>query len=259
MIEAGRVHGLELNYAKGFKDTDLGFIRAWPIRSLTIVARTIEDLSPIYRCAETLEVLNVVTSPGARIDLARFDALWDVGADWGQVKHSIGAASGLRRLFAGNYTEVDLTALAGCAALQHVVLKDRPQVRSLDGVGELGELHHLGVYAAPRLCDLSALCDFDSLRELHVEACSSIGALEAVSCHRGLTMLNVSDCGEIESLRPVARCEGLEVLWLYGSTRIVDNDLSILMRLPRLVELRMRNRRDYRPSVAAIHDAIARA
>jgi hypothetical protein len=39
------------------------------------------------------------------------------------------------------------------------------------------------------------------------------------------------------------------MFYAWGSTRILDGDLSPLARLPRLKQIRMRNRRGYRPAV----------
>ena len=49
LLRSGSVSGLDLNYAKGFKDTDLEFIEAWPITRLSVLARTMSDIEPIYR------------------------------------------------------------------------------------------------------------------------------------------------------------------------------------------------------------------
>lgn len=64
---------------------------------------------------------------------------------------------------------------------------------------------------------------------------------------RELRLLGFSDCGEIESVAPLGALEQLEELYAWGSTWIVDGDLSPLARLPRLKEIRMRDRRGYKP------------
>lgn len=49
----------------------------------------------------------------------------------------------------------------------------------------------------------------------------------------------------------------LEEFYLYDTTRFADGDLSPIVELPRREELRMQNRRHYRPTVKAIQAAIA--
>jgi internalin A len=63
----------------------------------------------------------------------------------------------------------------------------------------------------------------------------------------GLSFLGASDCREIDSLGPLISLENLEVLYAFGTTRIVDNDLSPLLALPRLREVRLKDRREYKP------------
>lgn len=63
----GSADGLTLNYARGYRERSLDFLQGWPVRRLTILARTIKDLRPVYRLASTLEALSVETSPAASL------------------------------------------------------------------------------------------------------------------------------------------------------------------------------------------------
>src|SRR4051812_43064933 len=58
-ISAGAADGLDLNYAKGFKDVDLQFLRDWPLKRLSLLARTAKDMTPLRRVAPTVESLSV--------------------------------------------------------------------------------------------------------------------------------------------------------------------------------------------------------
>jgi hypothetical protein len=42
------------------------------------------------------------------------------------------------------------------------------------------------------------------------------------------------------------------MIWVYGTTKVLDNDLTPLVGLPKLRELRMKSRRSYRPSVKEV-------
>jgi hypothetical protein len=48
----------------------------------------------------------------------------------------------------------------------------------------------------------------------------------------------------------------LECLYAWGSTRIEDGDLSPLLRLSHLSEIRMRDRREYRPRLAQVKEQL---
>ncbi len=58
LLWSGEIDGLDLNYVKGFKDTDLAFIEPWPIRRMSILARTVRDLAPVSNLAPTLVELS---------------------------------------------------------------------------------------------------------------------------------------------------------------------------------------------------------
>ncbi|HUQ64379.1 MAG TPA: hypothetical protein VM121_11540 [Acidimicrobiales bacterium] len=258
VLEAGRVDGLDLNYAKGFKDTDLAFMRPWPLKRLAILARTVKDVTPIYALSSTLESLSVECAPTVTIDLARLPSLRSLSAAWVQVRSSIGELSALNDLFLLSYSEVDLHPLRWNSGLVRLRLKDRPRLQSLAGLEALQAIEHLGIYLAP-LHDITALEDLPParLRELHLESCRT-SDLTSVASARGLQLLNMSDCGEIESLRPLGGLGDLETLWLYGTTKVLDDDLTPIARLPRLRELRMMSRKTYRPSVEDVQTIISK-
>ncbi|MEO8695674.1 MAG: hypothetical protein ABI658_19305 [Acidimicrobiales bacterium] len=256
-IESGRVSGLALNYAHGFKDTNLEFLQPWPIKRLTILARSVKDLTPVRRLSASLESLSVQSAASATIDLATFPLLQSVAANWGQVKHSVADAPQLKDLLVRSYNEFDLTPLRWNPSLRRLRFKDRPSVQSLAGVEHLGDLKHLAVYLAP-LGDIGPLRSLDSvLEELHLEGCR-IYDLSPLACARTLRVINASECGDVETLGPLRGLANLEVLWLFGSTRVVDGDLSPLTELPSLRELRMRSRPAYRPSVGEVQALISR-
>lgn len=255
LLWSGEIDGLDLNYAKGFKDTNLAFIEPWPIRRLSILARTVRDLAPVSNLAPTLVELSVDCGSAATLDLGRLVELRSLAAPWNAVAGSISHAAGLGDLYLGAYSCPDLEPLRWNVALQRLRMKDRPRLESLDGVGRFGGLRHLGVYGAP-LNSAEGLAEVPGLRELHLESCR-IGALGPIAGLAELRMLNIGDCGGVASVAPLRGLSNLSVLWAYESTRIMDGDLSPIAALPALTELRMQNRRSYRPSVSAIQAKIA--
>jgi len=68
--------------------------------------------------------------------------------------------------------------------------------------------------------------------ELELEDGRSLRAIDDVGSLESLRFLGVSECGDIESFAPIGGLERLEVLYAFGSTRVVDRDLSPLARLP---------------------------
>ena len=73
---------------------------------------------------------------------------------------------------------------------------------------------------------------------------------------RGLCSLRLSNCGDIKSLAPIAHLAGLEVLIFDESTRILDDNLSVLLDLPALRQIAFRNRRTYSHTCEELEERI---
>jgi hypothetical protein len=84
-----------------------------------------------------------------------------------------------------------------------------------------------------------------------------IDDLDQVRKLSGLNWFGISNSGPIESLAPLESLQRLETLHAWGTTRVTDNDLAPLLRLPKLKELRMRDRREYSPRVSEVQEMLA--
>ena len=254
-LSRGKADGLVLNYARGYRERNLEFLQDWPLRRIRILARTITDLAPVYRMAATLESISVITAPRAPLDLARLPKLTQLGAEWEQVESSIEAGGGLRDLYLGSYNPRDLTPLAQSTQLRSISMKDRPYIESLAGIDAFPLLEKLGIYLARGLSDLSDLASASAprhLRELQLESDRGITRLDEIGMATNLEFLNISDLRDIESLAPLGNLKLLDTLYAYETTRVADGDLTPLMKLPSLKDLRMMNRRSYSPSVGEV-------
>jgi hypothetical protein len=257
VLESGRVDGLVLGPSAGLGESTLEFLRPWPLRRFVVIDRAVADLRPIHRLGPTLEELNVETDPRvyrdprSHLELDQFPCLTKLSADWKQVRGTITDAARLSTLTLRRYSEEDLRPLIGSSRLTQVDLEHYPQVHSLEGAEELGRLTGLGVYYARKLTDISALarCREAGLRRLELQASSGFAQIGCISRLRALERLNLSDCRVIESVTPLRPLRRLRELWMWGSTRVLDDDLSPLLTLRGLVSLRMMNRRTYVPSV----------
>ena len=245
--------GLVANYARGFAGRDIAFVRGLPLRRLTILDRGIADLTPVHDLGSTLEELSVHVAPGAFLDLTLLPRLRVLACAWDQVRDTIGATDRLEDLYLSPYREEDMTPLSHLTSLRSLRMKERPGVRALDGVEAMPWLTHLGVYGAP-LEDTGALSRLASpvLTRLDVASCRRITSLVDVGCLVGLRELDVSDGGPLASVGPIAGLTQLERLDLHGSTTIADGDLTPLLSLGRLRDLRLMNRRHYDPTVDTI-------
>ena len=253
----GGIDGLVLNYANGFEG-GVEFLEGLKVKRLSLTARHIEDLRPLYNSADTLQALFLSTSSTAKLDLGQLPALRSLDVEhWKQIQMSSDASACVQDLYLGHYSERDLQPLAEWPALQRLRLKDRPALVSLSGVEALGDLRLLQVVGASRLEDFTPLDSLNrGLEELWLESCKKISSIDFVRRLESLTELTVADCGPIDSLRALRGLEHLLGVYMWESTQILDGDLSPLLELPSLRALRMRSRRHYRPSVADVMSQI---
>jgi hypothetical protein len=199
----------------------------------------------------------VQAAPSAELDLRAVPHLRTVAGEWALIGDTLGEVDALHDVITWRFDEADLDAFRDHVGLQRLTIKEAPHLESFSGVANLPEIAVLRVFLARRLSDISDVAGLaSSLRELELEDCPAIDAIDDVEQLAGLRFLGFSECGDIEALAPVGSLGQLEVLYAWGSTRIVDGDLTPLARLRRLREIRMRDRRDYKPRVADLVSAL---
>lgn len=257
-LKRGEADGLVLNYARGFTEHSLEFLEAgWGVRRLRVLDRSIEDLTPIGRLSESLEELSVQAAPPAELDLGLVPRVRVLGAEWALIRPTVSALDALREVITWRFDEVDLHAFRDHVNLRRLVVKDAPRLESLDGIGSLPDLEVLSIIGARRLGDIADVADLGAtLQEFELQGCRALSAIDDVASLVNLRFLGVSDCGDIESFAPIKELENLEELYAWGSTRVVDGDLSPLARLPELKEIRMQERREYGPRVAELKSSL---
>lgn len=256
-MKRGEADGLILNYARGFSGGSLDFLDdGWPLRRLSLLDRSIVDLDPIGRLA-TLERLSVQAAPGAMLDLGPLSCLRSVSGEWALIGRTLSAAAELERVSTWVFGDVDLHAFRDHVALKTLTIKDAPYLESTAGLGDLPDLAALTIVGACRLHEIDEIGELsESLRELKFEECPRIEAIDVVESLVGLRFLGISESGDIASLTPIGSLAQLQTFYAWGSTRILDGDLSPLAQLPRLKEIRMRNRRGYMPPVSELAAAV---
>lgn len=257
-VERPDVDGVWLNYARGYSEPDLSFVRAWPIKRLLLLDRSVTDLTPLARLAETLQDLSLDVAPGITIDLAALPQLRALSASWDAIKDTLYAPQYLSELLALDYDEADLDALTVQPSLQRIQLKLAPNLETLNGAQHLPTLTLLKIVEARQLHGIDVLqAAAPTLRELTFEDCPRLGDLDIVGTLGELRFLGIEDCGMISSLKPLAALSHLEAFYAWGSTCVEDADLSPLLHLAALKDVRMAARRQYMPSLEAVKERLA--
>jgi hypothetical protein len=259
-LKRSRAEELWLNSSHGFHEPTIDLLADLPptVVRVHVIARWINDLEPIYALGGHLKSLSVTTAAGTVLDLARLPALTDLGADWRQVQATIAAAIQLQSLYVEHYREPDLTALATLTALQRLSMKDWPSIKSLHGLQHLTALTDLTIALGRYLSDIDDLAGpvGRQLESLNLETCRRISDLRPIAHCSALTYLNLGNIGDVPTVAPLAGLQRLLSLYLYESTNILDGDLSPLLKLSDLNDLRLMNRRHYQPTVNEIKAAL---
>ena len=258
LVQNGRILELVLNWAHGFAEPDLEFLRPWPLPRLLVIARWITDLSPITRLGGHLTDLRlpaVHPSAAGTLDLTQLACLTSLSVSWTLIRDQTDALAPVTDLYIESYGPHDLTPLAAAKSLTRLRMKQYPQLRTLDGITAFSRLKTLGIFLAPKLEDVSAVRAApaaQTISELHLDTCKKIPTFDDVSLVKNVRVLSLANSGDFPSLAPLAGMPELRELYLYESTRIVDGDLSPLLTLPELQRLSIANRRHYSPQVSEI-------
>lgn len=257
-LRRGEADGLVLNYARGFSESNLDLLDSgWSLRRLEVLDRSIVDLGPI-ELLTSLEDVSIQAAAPAVLDIEMLPNLRSLAGEWTLIGRGLSAVPSLERVVSWLFDDADMHVFRDLVALTALTVKDAPRLESLSGLGSLADLATLTIVGAPHLHEIDDVAGLSSsLRELEFEECSRVDAIDDIESLVDLCFLGVSECGDIASLAPMRSLVQLQTFYGWGSTRILDGDLSPLASLPRLREIRMRNRRGYKPSVGDLAAAVA--
>jgi hypothetical protein len=229
---------------------DLSFLERVPgLRGLVLNAGEVRSLAAVesLRGLETL-TLNTPSKPRMELDFGAFPALRTLRMYWNPGFESVFAAASLESLFVFGPPDPDLRRFGALRGLRRLELSQGRTLASTAGVG--AGVRFLGLYQQAALTDLA---DLPALVVLAIEGSKKLGELVTVPT---LRRLKVANCGDIASLAPLRGLDELEEFLAWESTRVLDGDLSVLLELPKLRVLGMRDRREYRPRVPEIEAAL---
>jgi internalin A len=236
--------------ALSIRADDVSFLDRLPsLRGLVLNGGGVRDLSPVQRLTglETL-TLNTPAKPKLPLDFTAFAALKTLRMYWNPGFESVSDCASLESLFVFGPPDADLARFGRLPRLRRLELSQGRRLTTTAGVGDGVEF--LGLYQQAALEELVLP---PGLRVLAIEGAKRLGAIVTVPT---LERLKVANCGDIASLAPLRGLDRLEEFLAWESTRVLDGDLSVLLELPRLRVLGMRDRREYRPRVSEIEEAL---
>ncbi len=234
---------LELNYADGWSCEDYSFLDRFPdLRVLRITDWTTDRVCGLDGL-QSLRELKLFTYCRSTIPFDRLPKLTTCSFEWRPAGASVLDHGGLRTLFINQCPARTFEPFRRMSSLERLTLAS-PQLESLAGLGDL-KLGFLAIERARRLKSLEGVEAAHQLRELEINGCRGVRSLTPLAALAGLRRLQLRDNGDIESLAPLSGLTDLERLLFTESTDIVDGDLSVLLRLPRLRHVAFRDRPTY--------------
>ncbi len=241
MLEEG-IHHLEINtnyyHAEALEPLD----RFDFIDGLFIIHRWLVDISAIHACRH-IRYLTLNGSSGTPIDYTCFPDLIKCMTAYGKQKGLFEKTS-LQELDLTSLKADDLHQLNQLTNLKSLIIRSS-RLKSLKGIGVLSKLNFLGLYYVNTLDNINGIETLAKLETLEIEGCKKLLGIEPVEHCHNLRILRVSNCGDIASLRPTQSLMRLEQCSFTASTRIVDGDLSPLIRNPPLKKVLFRERKHY--------------
>lgn len=238
------IRELCLNYAKGWKGENLLFLNSLSnLQGFIIIDWNIADISPIHNL-HSLRYLQISTYCKTAIDFTQFPLLEECRLEWRAKTNSLFDCRSLKILFLNRYSAKDTSKFSQLINLESLSLANSP-IRSLDGLKLLTKLKFLGLYNLRKLESLSGIEELYHLEELEINGCRSLRSIKEVEKLANLRKLQFCDDGDIDSIKYLESLTNLESVLFYGSTNVLDGDLSFLKKLPRLKKVSFQNRKHY--------------
>jgi Leucine-rich repeat (LRR) protein len=244
-MQTESIRGVVLNYARGWRDASLEFLRTMPfLEAVQIIHWELhDDLSPL-ESLPNLRSLRLACNSAYRLDFAHLRKLEICSISWDQASDSVFGCSGLQVLYLKDFPGTATDQFSVLANLRELVLTDAA-VSSLEGLARLASLERLSLQGLRQLQSLSGLERLTNLLELEISECPAVTCLDQAGSLVLLNKLILSDDGPIESLVPLEGLAALDWLVFPGTTEVLDGDLSVLLRLPSLRTVAFKDRANY--------------
>lgn len=245
-MQHNNIKGLYLNYAKGWENHDLSFLKKLPfIESLKIIDLNIKDISYIHYL-RNLKSLLIDTYDKTEIDFLKFPQLEECMFGWRPKAKTLFECNTLRLVSISNYTSKDTNEFAKLINLESLSIVNSP-VADLQGLKNLNKLKFLGLYYLRKLNSLSGIEKLINLEELEINTCRQLTSIKEIGNLTNLKKLQLCNDGNIDTIKPLESLTELESFLFYESTNIQDGDLTPILKMKKLKKIAFQNRKHYTP------------
>ncbi len=239
-----RKWGIQIAAHRGFKGTDLRFLRDVPQLKALYIQDATPDLSAIFE----LQHLEWLLLPSTRqeIDFTFWPRLNVLRCHWGPQLKGIDSCANLRKLYVRNFNprSKSLKSLGLPSRLVELELAFS-NIASLDGISFSSSLVRLELHYLRDLSDIEDLRNLhESMEALEMTHCKKLGSYKAIADLRNLKRLIIGHCSDMPSLGFLASLHKLELLTFLG-TNVKNGDLSPCLGLPNLNHIAYTDKRHF--------------
>ena len=243
VLLSSNIRELELNWGKGWKG-EVEFLRRLPdLRSLTLIDRVLDHIEPVHVLHRLLD-LKLLTYSDSPVDFDSFPELQTLDFEWIKGSNSLFNRESLRSLSVNSYKGKSSAPFGKLTRLDSLWIANSP-IKDLTGLSPLQDLSYLSLKNLRSLASLDGIEELRNLKVLEMHACPKIDVVTKIFELDKLERLLLLAMGRIESIRGIENLTDLKSFLFYGSTDIVDGDLSPIKRLPKLSDIHFANRKHY--------------
>ncbi|MBI3148562.1 MAG: hypothetical protein HYZ17_08635 [Betaproteobacteria bacterium] len=246
LVRKKRVTGLVL---KGVCRVGIELPSLEEIREVRIQYCDPFDFASLYRLPN-IAILQTRNAKSSRpFDLSKLMHLREIDVDWSSTLRGVDLTTTIERATIRRWPGKDLAFFRGLVGLRELELQFAPKLVSTHGIEDLGLLALLSIFSAKSLVDLEPIEKARSIRILRIEACKKAASgLREVCGAQTLEELVFAPGTDIPSMRGLEKLTRLQRV-SFGASRILDGDLTPLIKMPALREFGVRNRKGYAPTV----------
>lgn len=244
-VKNKKIDYLYFNHVKGWHGKDLNFLKNLQhVKHIGVLDHEIRDLSGINTLSD-LELLSLITSSKTILDFKKFQNLKWLIFDWIKGSESLFECDSISFLSLYNSEEKNFKRISKLHKLKTLTLNEG-KTESLDGIENLSDLSELRLLNLKQLSSINSISKLSNLKKLEIiNGCKKFNNFDSVSKLTKLERLALDNLGEIESIKKLSTLKELKEISFHDSTNIMDGDLSVLEKLPKLHMVKFNNRKHY--------------
>jgi hypothetical protein len=234
---------------------DLRFLRDVPsVKAIHVCASKADITTESISSISQLEHVSLDIGQQSPIDLSALPSLKSLTGYWSDSLRLTLEGARIERICILEYRPPALQSLPRVQGLRSLTLPTSG-LHKLDIPPWLASLEILDLKGSRKLNAWGSF-DLPNLQLLNLDGCRGLQSLEPSFGLKKLDRLYFADAGRKNSLHGIERLERLAVLLFGGSTVIADGDLTPLLRLESLREVRFASRRNYNVKPEDLRTAI---